>query len=770
MNRHLKLIPALAVCTFLLGAAAWAQQDPRAAALDRQIDRIYKDNEYVLPRFGPARWLTDGTAYTIVERAAAPAKGSDIVRYDAATGARTILIAATQLVPAGATAGLSIDDYVWSDDGSRLLIFTNTQKVWRQNTRGDYWVLDLSSPAEARGGPAERRRESGALKKLGGSAPASSLMFAKFSPDATRVGYVRGNNIYVERIDDGRITQLTSDGSETTINGTSDWVYEEELGVRDCFRWSPDGRSIAYWQFDSTGVGIFSLINNTDSLYPAITRIAYPKAGTTNSAARIGVVSADGGETRWIKTEGDPRNTYLARLSWIDPATVAIQQLNRLQNRNDFLTSDIRTGEVKRVFRDESKSWVDVVEEVQWIDGGRTFLWMSERDGWQHVYRVPREGGDGQLITKFDGDVVDMAGVDEKGGWLYFIASPQNAGQRYLYRSKLDGSGVPERVTPAAQAGTHRYTLAPGGRLAFHTFSRFDQPPVTDVVELPGHQRLRALTDPSAVVAKLAPVLQRPVEFFTIDIGGGVVLDGWMLKPPAFDPGRRYPVITHVYGEPAGQTVNDSWGGGGMLFHRALADAGYVVLSVDNRGTPAPRGADWRKVVYGTVGDLSSKDQAAAVRALLATHSYLDRDRVGVWGWSGGGTNTLNAMFRFPDVYKVGVAVAPVPDQKLYDTIYQERYMGLPQDNVEGYKVGSAINFAEGLQGKLLIVHGSGDDNVHAQGTEKLINRLIELGKSFDSMIYPNRTHSIAEGPGTTPHVYKLIARYFLEHLPAGPM
>ncbi|MDO8680654.1 MAG: S9 family peptidase [Acidobacteriota bacterium] len=766
LPRHL---PALVLLSSLVGAAAWAQSDERARTLDQQIDRIFKTNEYALPRFGPARWLADGTAYTIVERTAEPAKGWDIVRYDAATGARSILIAASQLAPGG--NALSIDDYVWSDDGSKLLIFTNTQKVWRQNTRGDYWVLDLSSPAEARtGSAAERRGEAGGLKKLGGSAPASSLMFAKFSPDATRVGYVRANNIYVERIGDGRITPLTSDGSETTINGTSDWVYEEELGVRDGFRWSPDGRSIAYWQFDSTGVGIFSLINNTDSLYPAITRIPYPKAGTTNSAARIGVVSAEGGETRWIKTEGDPRNTYLARLSWIDPATVAIQQLNRLQNRNDFLTSEVRTGEVRRVFRDESKAWVDVVEEVQWIDGGRTFLWMSERDGWQHVYRVPREGGNGQLITKFDSDVIDMAGVDEKGGWLYFIASPQNAGQRYLYRSKLDGSGAPERVTPAAQAGTHRYTLAPGGRVAFHTFSRFDQPPVTDVVELPGHQRLRALTDPSAVVAKLAPVLQRPVEFFTIDIGGGVVLDGWMLKPPGFDPARRYPVITHVYGEPAGQTVNDSWGGGGALFHRALADAGYVVLSVDNRGTPAPRGADWRKVVYGTVGDLSSKDQAAAVRALVAKYPYLDRDRVGVWGWSGGGTNTLNAMFRFPEVYRVGVAVAPVPDQKLYDTIYQERYMGLPQENVEGYRVGSAINFAEGLQGKLLVVHGSGDDNVHAQGTEKLINRLIELGKPFDSMIYPNRTHSIAEGPGTTPHVYKLIARYFLQHLPPGPM
>jgi dipeptidyl-peptidase-4 len=762
MTRPRLFVLPLALC--LLGGAVSAQQTETARALDQQIERIFKANEFALPRFGPARWLDDGAAYTTVERNAEGVP--DIVRYDAATGARSILVPGSRLVPAskaptsdnskspGAVPAVSIDDYVWSDDGSRLLVFTNTQKVWRQNTRGDYWVLHLKS---------------GDLKQLGSGAPPSSLMFAKFSPDATRVGYVRGNNIYIERLDDGRITQLTTDGSENIINGTSDWVYEEEFGVRDGFRWSPDGRSLVYWQFDTTGVGIFSLINNTDTLYPVVTRIPYPKAGTPNSSARVGVVSAEGGATQWIKTEGDPRNTYLARIGWIDANTVSIQQLNRQQNRNDFLTADIKSGAVKRVFRDESKSWVDIVEEVPWIDGGRTFLWMSERDGWQHVYRVPREGGDGQLITKFDGDVTDMAGFDEKGGWLYFRASPDNAGQRYLYRSKLDGSGAPERVTPVAQPGTHRYDVAPGGRLAFHTYSQFDRPPVTEVIELPSHKPLRALTDPSAVAAKLAPVLKPPVEFFKIDIGEGVVLDGYMLKPSTFDATKVYPVISHVYGEPAGQTVNDAWGGSGMLFHRALAEAGYIVLSVDNRGTPAPRGANWRKVVYGTVGDLSSKDQAAAIRALTARYPFLDRTRIGIWGWSGGGTNTLNAMFRFPDVYHVGVAVAPVPDQRLYDTIYQERYMGVPQENVEGYKIGSAINFAEGLQGKLLVVHGSGDDNVHSQGTERLINRLIELGKPFDSMIYPNRSHSISEGAGTTLHVYKLVARYFMQNLPAGP-
>jgi dipeptidyl-peptidase-4 len=286
---------------------------------------------------------------------------------------------------------------------------------------------------------------------------------------------------------------------------------------------------------------------------------------------------------------------------------------------------------------------------------------------------------------------------------------------------------------------------------------------------LPSHKVLRPLTDPSAVAAKVKPLLNPPAEFFRIDIGDGVTLDGYMLKPSTFDASKKYPFITHVYGEPAGQTVNDAWGGNQLLFHRALADAGYIVISIDNRGTPAPRGTGWRKIVYGTVGDLSSRDQAAAVRALIAKHAFLDGDRVGVWGWSGGGTNTLNAMFRFPDLYKVGVSVAPVPDQRLYDTIYQERYMGLPQENVEGYRVGSAINFAEGLRGKLLLIHGSGDDNVHVQGTEKLINRLIELGKPFDSMIYPNRSHSISEGTGTSAHIFKLIARYFVENLSPGP-
>ena len=741
-------------------APARAQDDTRASELYARVDRIFNTRDFALPRFGPARWL-DATAYTTVEPS--PGSGWDIVRYDAASGARSVLVPAARLTPP-AGAPLDVADYRWSDDGRKLLIFTNTRKVWRLNTRGDYWVLDL---------------DSGRLAKLGGEAPEASLMFAKFSPDATRVAYVRANDIYVERLDDHVITPLTADGSGTTINGTSDWVYEEELGIRDGFRWSPDGSAIAYWQFDSTGVEMFTLINNTDALYPTLTRIPYPKAGTTNSAVRIGVVPASGGPTTWMKTPGDPRQTYLARLEWVDDRTLVMQQLNRLQNRNDVLLGaarddnarGARAGDVRRVLRDESDTWVDVVDDMRWIDGGRAFLWVSERDGWRKIYRVPREGGEPALVTRFDADVISVEGFDDEGGWVYFIASPESATERYLYRARLDGSGAPERVTPAGARGTHAYDIAPGGRLAFHRFSRFDVPTRTDLVSLPAHASIRPLTDTAPLESALAPVLAPPVEFFTVGVGEGAAratLDGWMLKPSHFDASKRYPVIVFVYGEPAAQTVTDNWGGNQRLFHRAMADAGYIVVSVDNRGTPAPKGAAWRKVVYGAVGDLSSKDQAAAVRALAARHAFIDASRVGIWGWSGGGSNTLNAMFRFPDVFKVGVSVAPVPDQKLYDTIYQERYMGVPEGNEAGYRLGSPINFAEGLDGDLLIVHGSGDDNVHYQGTERLVNRLIELGKPFDMMVYPNRSHGISEGKGTTAHVYRLIARYFLDHLPAG--
>ena len=742
---------AAAAVVLITAVAALRAQAP--SALEQQLKRIYQSNDYAAETFGPAVWFDEGSTYGVVERA----NGTRIlVAYDAASGRREVLADAALLTPTGATTPLAVANYQWSPDRKRALIFTNTRKVWRQNTRGDYWLLD---------------REARTLRKIGGTAPESSLMFAKVSPDGSRAAYVRERNLFVENLSSGVIAQLTRDGSDTIVNGTSDWVNEEELGIRDGFRWSPDGRALAYWQFDTSGVEQFTLINDTDTLYPAITRIPYPKPGTTNSAVRIGIVSIDGNAaTRWMKTPGDSRNTYLASLQWTsDSRALLIQQLNRLQNTNDLLVADGQSGDVRRAHRESGKAWVERVDDCIEIDGGRAVTWTSEQDGWRHLYSVALDGSGPRLLTKFNGDVVDVLSIDVRSGWAYFIASPDSAVERFVYRVKLDGNGSIERITPAGQRGTHSYQISTDGRWAFHTFSRADTPPGVDLVSLPDHRVVRTLADNAALGSKVAPLVSPPTEFFTVDLGGGIVLDGSLVKPRHFDATKKYPVIVHVYGEPASVTVVDRWGGSGALFHRALADEGYAIVSFDNRGTPAPKGAAWRKVVYGTVGDLSSKEQAAAVRAFAAANPWVDRDRIGTWGWSGGGSNTLNAMFRFPDVFAVGVSVAPVPDQRLYDTIYQERYMGLPQDNAEGYRVGSPINFAEGLKGKLLIVHGSGDDNVHYQGTERLVNRLVELGKQFDLMVYPNRTHSISEGAGTSLHVQSLIARYFLEHLPPGP-
>lgn len=722
-----------------------AQENTLPPAVQAGLQRLFASADFSPERFGPARWLGSGDAYTTVER-------GEIVRYETTTGARSVLVPAAQLTPPGAQGSLPIADYAWSPDGSKLLVFTNTARVWRDETRGDYWVLD---------------RNTGALRKLGGDGPPSSLMFAKFSPDGERVAYVQQGDIYVERIADGNRTRLTSDASPTRVNGTTDWVYEEEFGLRDAFRWSPDGIRIAYWQFDMTGVRDFLLINNTDSLYSFTIPIQYPKAGTTNSAVRAGVVSAAGGETTWLDLPGDPRDDYLPRMEWAGARELVLQRMNRLQNTNRVMLADAATGAVREVLVERDSAWLDAVDDLVWLEGGRRFLWVSERDGWRHLYSVSRDGRDVRLLTSGSYDVISIAHVDEKAGAIDVIASPENATQRYLYRVPLRG-GAARRLTPASSVGTNSYDIAPGGRWALHTVSRMDVPPRTELVRLPAHVTVRVLVENAQLRATAASYIAPPTEFFRLDIGDGAVLDGWLMKPRDFDPAKQYPLLMHVYSEPAGQTVNDRWGGSRMLWHRFLADQGYIVASVDNRGTPAPRGRAWRKVVYGAVGELASREQADAVRALVQTRSYIDGTRVAIWGWSGGGSATLNAMFRYPDVYHVGMSVAPVPDQRLYDTVYQERYMGLPQQNADGYRRGSPISFAEGLKGDLLIVHGTGDDNVHYQGTERLINRLVELGKPFDVMVYPNRTHGISEGRGTTLHVYSLLTRYLLDHLPAS--
>jgi dipeptidyl-peptidase-4 len=739
----------LALCAGILGAQA-----PSTLTIERIFSREFA------PQFnGPSEWLDDST-YTVV-REAAGGKGTDLVKVDAASGRETILIPAARFTPIGAAEPLEVEEYQWSTDHTKLLIFTNSARVWRANTRGDFWVLDVAS---------------GKLHKLGGpAAKPSTLQFAKFSPDAKRVAYVREHNIYVESLPAGAITPLTRDGSKTIINGTFDWVYEEELSMRDGFRWSPDGKRIAYWRLDASGVRDFLLIDNTDSLYSFVKPVEYPKAGTTNSAARIGVVSAGGGPTTWMKIPGDARNNYLARMDWAASSNeLAIQQLNRRQTVNTMFFADATTGAARSLFVDRDSAWIDIYDDhndwgpgpsLHWLDDNSAFVYLSERDGWRHAYLVSRDGKM-RLVTPGAYDVMKVSYVDTKGGFLYFYASPTNATQMYLWRMPFAG-GNPERLTPASEPGTHDYDIGPHARFAIHTMSAWAVPPTVDLVRLPSHQVARTLVDNHDLKARVAQLTQAPVEFTQTDIGGGVKLDTWIMRPADFDSTKKYPVLFYVYGEPAAQTVTDSYGYTRWLWHLMLTQQGYIVASVDNRGTPGPRGRDWRKAVLNQIGGLRVREQSAAAR-VFERRPYVDSSRVGVWGWSGGGSSTLLLMFRAPDVYKTGMAVAPVANVRNYDTIYEERYVGLPTTDSAAYFDASAINFVNGLRGSLLVVHGSGDDNVHYQSTEQLINAMIAAGKQFQMMEYPNRTHGIYEGPGTTLHLYHLLTDYLHQHLTSG--
>jgi dipeptidyl-peptidase-4 len=732
-----------------------------SAAFREQLDALINQRAYGAKAPAESRWLDGGERYTVIE-AAADGKGKELVAYETATGRRSVLVSARQLTPAGAKEPLAIDGYEWSADKSKLLIFTNSRRVWRENTRGDYWVLELGS---------------GSLRQLGQGAAPSTLMFATFAPDGRSVGYVRGNNLYVEELTGGSARQLTTDGSADIINGTSDWVNEEELAIRDAFRWSPDSKSIAYWQFDQSGVGEYSMIDDTKELYPTIFRYKYPLVGTTNSAVRVGVVPAAGGATVWVKTVGDPRNHYIPRMDWAGNSDeLAVEWLNRAQNHEEVYLANARTGEARVFFEDRDAAFLDIEAATRvfshfvWLGKGAApdLLWLNERDGWRHAYRISRATGEMQLLTDFAADVISPVSVDEAHGQFYFLASPGDPIRSYLFRAGLDTKSTPERLTPAGVRGMHRYAAAPDGRWAIHSVSSADAPPRYELVELPSHRVARVLEENASLAAKVRPLLSPAQEFFETPVGDGVTLSTFMIKPPGFDPAKKYPVLVYIYGEPASQTVVDSWGGGTALFLRFIAAEGYVVLSFDNQGTPAPRGRAWRKAGYGAIGVLSSAQQAAALREFAREHSFLDTTRMAIWGWSGGGTNTLNMMFRYPGLFSTGIAVAAVPDQTRYDTIYQERYMGLPTENAKGYQEGSAIHFADRLAGNLLLVHGSGDDNVHFQGAELMVNRLIALGKTFDFMDYPNRTHAIAEGPGTRAHLYNLIARYLEDHVPPG--
>jgi len=752
--RHTALGIATAVlisgCSTLPGASEPA---PVTSADESHInlDALYAEGKYNARGVGPTHWLADGSGYTVLESAANG--GHDLVRYHPETQQRTVLVKADEVRPSANEEPLHIADYSWSEDGDKLLIFTNTKRSWRTHTLGDYWVFDLNSKR---------------LQKLGGQAEPSTLQFAKFDSQGNRVAYVMKNNIYVEELANSRITQLTQDGNDTIVNGTFDWVNEEEFFLRDGFRWSPDGKSIAYWQLDTEGTPLFTMINNTDALYPTLKQFPYPKVGETNAAMRIGVMPASGGKTTWMKVPGDARQHYLVRMQWAgNSQQLLIQQLTRSQAVNKAFLANAKSGAVRELLQETTDSWAEYVDDVQFIDQGQAFTWLSERSGFRHIYVVQRDTGRLSTITRGNWDVIEVLQINPKTGWVYFIASPETPLERYLFRASLDGSGKLERLTPD-QPGTHSYQLSADAKYAVHTFTDVNTMPVVDMISLPDHQSIRVIKDNNQAQDAFDKLKRGVFEFFQVEARDGLKLDGFLMKPADFDPNKKYPIVFYVYGEPWGQTVSNSWGGERFMFHNYLTQQGYLVASVDNRGTRSPRGFEWRRSIYKNLGVVTVRDQYDALQAMLDRWAFIDANRVGIWGHSGGGSQTLNALFRYPDAYHVGMALAPVPDLTLYDTIYQERYSGLLPESAESYRETSAITHAQNLQGDLLLVHGTGDDNVHFQGSERLVNELVKHGKQFDYFAYPNRTHGITEGEGTTQHLRTMMVEFLKQNLPAN--
>ena len=628
---------------------------------------------------------------------------------------------------------------------------------WLPDSSG-YLVLELD-------GELKKRRlfrydvEDGTRTEWDGPNESDSQRNGNLSPDGKREIEVRRGNLNVRAPKDGKPIKLTSNKEDGSIR-----IHQPQ--------WSPDSSRIAFVQSDQSEVRLRRVLVPGDPSYPGLREDRFARVGGAIPKLKVGVADLAADKVQWINIAEPDEDFYLGLVEWAGNSDeLLIEKLSRFRDRREFFLVDVVSGKSRILFAESDPAWVvaSVAKNsgLEWIEDGEAFVVISEKDGWRHAYRYGRDGRNEVLLTPGEYDIIERAGIDEEREWYYFYASPENGTQKYLYRVPLEGGGEAEPVTPEGREGTHHYVFSPDARWAFHTHSSFDTPPVTELLTLPDHKVVRVLEANEPLMVKLTGLIHQPTEFFQVDIGNEVVIDGWMIKPPGFDPKKKYPTIVYVYGEPHGQTVLDSWNAAQGLYHRAVAELGYLVVSMDNRGTPAPKGAAWRRAVAGSLGPLSTKEQADGMLKLAESRPFVDTSRVGIWGWSGGGSNTLNALFRKPEVYQVGIAVVPKPQPHLYNAWFQEMYMETRETNPEGYHRSAPINFAEGLKGDLLIIHGTGETNTHLEIVEGLVDRLIELGKPFDYMAYPNRNHGISEGKGTMVHMRMHMIRYWLDHLPS---
>ena len=635
--------------------------------------------------------------------------------------------------------GISFSDYSFSEDEKKVLLPTETESIYRYSTRSNYYVYDRET-------------------KIAEELSEGKQRLAQFSPDASKVAFVKENNIFIKDIINNTELQVTFDGEiNKIINGATDWVYEEEFAFDNGMQWNASGNKIAYYRFDEEKVPEFSMDLFTD-LYPSQSQFKYPKAGETNSTIELFIYDLDSNKTTKanINTEEE---FYIPRIKWtLDENVLSVQRMNRHQNQLDFILVDAKDGSSQTIFTENDAAYIDVTDNLTFLNDGKYFIWTSEKSGYNHIYLYNLKGKQVRQITKGNYDVTDFYGIDESNNTVYFASSERSPMHRDVYAVQLNGKN---KKTLTNKIGTNSATFSTNYKYFINQYSNANTPYYFSLFDAKGNE-VRMLKDNSNLKNSLSEYALSQKEFFNFKTTEGIDLNGWMMKPHNFDETKQYPVFMYLYGGPGSQQVTDSWGGSNFLWYQMLTQQGYIVACVDNRGTGA-RGSEFKKCTYQQLGKLETEDQIEANR-YLAKLPYVDGSRIGIFGWSYGGYMSSLCLLKGADEFKMAIAVAPVTNWRYYDSIYTERYMRTPQENASGYDDNSPINHVEKLKGKYLLIHGSADDNVHYQNTMEMTNALVNANKQFDLFIYPNKNHGIYGGY-TRLHLFTKMTNFIKENL-----
>ena len=724
----LRLLSLLALATMLYACESTPTQSEKK---EITLEDIFKNGSFATKGIGTIRWMNDGRYYSAREEQDGKTM---LVRKDITTGETVeTLVTSDEL-------GFGFSDYTFSEDEQRVMFSTETEKIYRRSSKSVFHVYDLKS------------------KQLQTLAKGAKVLYASFSPNGDKAAYVRDNNLYMVDLGNMRERQITKDGKwNHIINGNADWVYEEEFSMSQAFQWSPDGQKIAFWRFDESRVKEYNMQMWGD-LYPEDYKFKYPKAGEENSIVQIKVYNLRNGRTRTMDI-GSNTNIYIPRIFWTrDNNVLSMMRLNRLQNRMDLLHANVNNGNSEVVYTEESDTYLEYENGLTYLADNQSFILTSEKSGYNHLYHYGTDGKLIKQITNGNWEVSGLSGVDETNGKIYFTSAEKSPLERHLYSVGLDGSGKAEMTSESA---THRINWSPDFKYYIQTASSASHANVITLKEGSGKE-VRVMEDNAEAMANIGEFDVPEKEFFSFNTPEGVELNGYMLKPSNFDPNKKYPVLMYVYGGPGSQTVQNSWNSSRDYWLMHLVNQGYIVASVDNRGTGA-RGKEFKHITYKTLGKYEVQDQIDAGK-YLAGLPYTDPDRIGIWGWSYGGYMSSLSLFIGNDVFKTAIAVAPVTNWRFYDTVYTERYMSTPMLNDEGYDAFSPVTHVDKLKGNFMLIHGTGDDNVHFQNSVEMVNKLVEADKQFESFYYPNRAHGMRGGNATW-HLYNKMTDFILRKL-----